>query len=227
MKLIKNRIFLAVLCGVMALVFLLLFAFTNSASDKHITGYRLTGNAVKGSQITETMLVPETVGAYGMNRLLTEKDDILNRYTTSDLPEGQLLFQENVSENPVTEGLQSLGSGRVAYTITSNSAAASMSGKLISGDIVSVYVNGEAGPELPPELTYVEVLFATTTENTDQNDGEKPSDISTVTLLVTPKQALKLTDYEYNAHIHLALAYRGSSEVAQQFIDKQAAAGKE
>lgn len=227
MKIVRNRIFLAVICAALALVFLLVFAGANSTSDKLITGYRLGGNAVKGSQITESMLVPETVGAYGMGQLLTEKEDVLNHYTTSDLLKGQLLFNENVSEIPVSEGLQSLGNGRVAYTVTSNSAAASMSGKLVSGDVVSVYVNREGISELPPELTYVEVLYATTSEGTDQNDGETPSDITTVTLLVTPKQALKLTDYEYNANIHLALAYRGSSEIAQQFIDKQAEAGKE
>ena len=44
---------------------------------------------------------------------------------------------------------------------------------------------------------------------------------STITLLVSVKQATVLANYEESASMHVALVYRGEPEKAQKFLDKQ------
>ena len=118
-----------------------------------------------------------------------------------------------------------------AISITIPSFAGGLSGKLISGDIVSVIAVDykEQGKTLvPEELQYVEVIAVTDSKGNDDEtvtvrpDGEEETELpETVTLLVIPMQANILAELEAEGEIHISLVYRGTAENAQKFISAQ------
>ena len=107
------------------------------------------------------------------------------------------------------------------------SFATGLSGKLESGDIVTVIVadyQGKGETAIPPELQYVEVISVTASSGYDANTGEVVDEKelpSTVTLLVTTEQAKVLAELEQDSELHLALVYRGTPENAAKFIAAQ------
>ena len=115
-------------------------------------------------------------------------------------------------------------------SITIAAFAEGLSGKLKSGDIVSVIAPdylGSGETVIPAELKYVEVIAVTAKSGFDANledtgseeeDKELPS---TVTLLVRPDQSKLLARLEADGEIHLSLVYRGSTEKAKEFIQAQ------
>ena len=133
-----------------------------------------------------------------------------------------------VSENAY---LYNLTGEKRAISITIPSFAGGLSGKLISGDIVSIIAVDykEKGETLvPEELQYVEVIAVTDSKGNDDEtvtvkpDGEEETELpETVTLLVTPGQANILAELEAEGEIHVALVYRGTPENAQKFISAQ------
>lgn len=113
-------------------------------------------------------------------------------------------------------------------SVTIKSFATGLSGKLQSGDIVSVIVadyQGKGETVIPPELQYVEVISVTASTGYDANTGDASTEDkelpSTVTVLVLPEQAKALAELEQDAKIHLALIYRGTQDAAQKFISAQ------
>ena len=113
-------------------------------------------------------------------------------------------------------------------SVTIKSFATGLSGKLQSGDIVSVIVadypeDGETS--IPAELQYVEIISVTASTGYDANTGEAKGDEkelpSTVTFLVLPEQAKVLAELEQDAKLHLSLVYRGTVDGAKQFIEAQ------
>ena len=127
--------------------------------------------------------------------------------------------------------MYSLTGEKRAISITIPSFAGGLSGKLISGDIVSVIAVDykEQGKTLvPEELQYVEVIAVTDSKGNDDEtvtvrpDGEEETEPpETVTLLVTPMQANILAELEAEGEIHISLVYRGTAENAQKFISAQ------
>ena len=115
-----------------------------------------------------------------------------------------------------------------AISITIPSFAGGLSGKLISGDIVSVIAvdykeKGET--VVPEELQYVEVIAVTDSKGNDDEtvtvkpDGEEEVELPET--VVTPVQANILAELEAEGEIHVALVYRGTAENAQKFISAQ------
>ena len=105
-----------------------------------------------------------------------------------------------------------------------------MSGKLKSGDIVSVIAPdylGSGETIIPVELKYVEVIAVTAKSGYDANTGEQMSEEdekelpSTVTILVRPEQSKLLARLEAEGEIHLSLVFRGDADKASEFIKAQ------
>ena len=105
-----------------------------------------------------------------------------------------------------------------------------LSGKLQSGDIVSVIApdyRKQGLTVIPAELQYVEVIAVTANSGYDANTGDTAEEDSekelpgTVTLLVTPEQSRLLAELEADGKLHLSLVYRGEAENAQAFITAQ------
>lgn len=232
MKIFRNRTVVGVLCILLALLicFGVTPLFSRSASEKTEI-VRVTADIKEGDEITAEMVQTVEVGAYNLpSGIMTEKDEVIGKYATADLKVGDYILASKLSNKPAAENayLYSLDGSKYAISVTIKSFATGLSGKLESGDIVSVLVadyKGMGETVIPPELQYVEVISVTASSGYDANTGEAVEDEkelpSTVTLLVTTEQAKVLAGLEQESELHLALVYRGAPENADEFIAAQ------
>ena len=177
------------------------------------------------------MVTTAEVGSYNLpSGLMTVEDNVVGKYAKADLAVGDYILAAKLSEAPAAENayLYNLDGTKQAISVTIKSFATGLSGKLQSGDIVSVIVadypeDGET--TIPAELQYVEIISVTASTGYDANTGEAKGDEkelpSTVTFLVLPEQAKVLAELEQDAKLHLALVYRGTVDGAKQFIEAQ------
>ena len=231
MKIFRNRTVIGVLCILLALIicFGVTPLFSRSASEKTEI-VRVTKDIKEGDEITAEMVQTVEVGAYNLpQNLMTDKKEVVGKYATADLAAGDYILSSKLSAVPAAENayLYNLDGTKQAISVTIKSFAVGLSGKLESGDIVTVIVadyQGKGETAIPPELQYVEVISVTASSGYDANTGEVVDEKelpSTVTLLVTTKQAKVLAELEQDSELHLALVYRGTSENAAKFIAAQ------
>lgn len=237
MKIFRNRTVIGVLCILLALVicFGVTPLFSRSASEKTEI-VRVTKDIKEGDEITAEMVQTVEVGAYNLpQNLMTDKKEVVGKYATADLAAGDYILSSKLSAVPAAENayLYNLDGKKQAISVTIKSFATGLSGKLESGDIVTVIVadyQGKGETAIPPELQYVEVISVTASSGYDANTGEVVDEKelpSTVTLLVTTEQAKVLAELEQDSELHLALVYRGTPENAAKFIAAQDALIKE
>ena len=203
--------------------------FSRSASEKTEI-VRVTMDIKEGDEITAEMVQTVEVGAYNLpQNLMTDKKEVVGKYATADLAAGDYILSSKLSAVPAAENayLYNLDGKKQAISVTIKSFATGLSGKLESGDIVTVIVadyQGKGETAIPPELQYVEVISVTASSGYDANTGEVVDEKelpSTVTLLVTTEQAKVLAELEQDSELHLALVYRGTPENAAKFIAAQ------
>ena len=231
MKIFRNRTVIGVLCILLALIicFGITPIFSRSASEKTEI-VRVTKDIKEGDEITAEMVQTVEVGAYNLpQNLMTDKKEVVGKYATADLVAGDYILSSKLSSVPAAENayLYNLDGTKQAISVTIKSFATGLSGKLESGDIVTVIVadyQGKGETAIPPELQYVEVISVTASSGYDANTGEVVDEKelpSTVTLLVTTEQAKVLAELEQDSELHLALVYRGTPENAAKFIAAQ------
>ena len=231
MKIFRNRTVIGVLCILLALIicFGVTPLFSRSASEKTEI-VRVTMDIKEGDEITAEMVQTVEVGAYNLpQNLMTDKKEVIGKYATADLVTGDYILSSKLSAVPAAENayLYNLDGTKQAISVTIKSFATGLSGKLESGDIVTVIVadyQGKGETAIPPELQYVEVISVTASSGYDANTGEVVDEKelpSTVTLLVTTEQAKVLAELEQDSELHLALVYRGTPENAAKFIAAQ------
>lgn len=231
MKIFRNRTVIGVLCILLALIicFGVTPLFSRSASEKTEI-VRVTKDIKEGDEITAEMIQTVEVGAYNLpQNLMTDKKEVVGKYATADLTAGDYILSSKLSAVPAAENayLYNLDGKKQAISVTIKSFATGLSGKLESGDIVTVIVadyQGKGETAIPPELQYVEVISVTASSGYDANTGEVVDEKelpSTVTLLVTTEQAKVLAELEQDSELHLALVYRGTPENAAKFIAAQ------
>ena len=231
MKIFRNRTVIGVLCILLALIicFGVTPLFSRSASEKTEI-VRVTKDIKEGDEITAAMVQTVEVGAYNLpQNLMTDKKEVVGKYATADLVAGDYILSSKLSAVPAAENayLYNLDGTKQAISVTIKSFATGLSGKLESGDIVTVIVadyQGKGETAIPPELQYVEVISVTASSGYDANTGEVVDEKelpSTVTLLVTTEQAKVLAELEQDSELHLALVYRGTPENAAKFIAAQ------
>ena len=231
MKIFRNRTVIGVLCILLALIicFGVTPLFSRSASEKTEI-IRVTKDIKEGDEITAEMVQTVEVGAYNLpQNLMTDKKEVVGKYATADLVAGDYILSSKLSAVPAAENayLYNLDGTKQAISVTIKSFATGLSGKLESGDIVTVIVadyQGKGETVIPPELQYVEVISVTASSGYDANTGEVVDEKelpSTVTLLVTTEQAKVLAELEQDSELHLALVYRGTPENAAKFIAAQ------
>lgn len=231
MKIFRNRTVIGVLCILLALIicFGVTPLFSRSASEKTEI-VRVTMDIKEGDEITAEMVQTVEVGAYNLpQNLMTDKKEVVGKYATADLAAGDYILSSKLSAVPAAENayLYNLDGTKQAISVTIKSFAVGLSGKLESGDIVTVIVadyQGKGETAIPPELQYVEVISVTASSGYNANTGEVVDEKelpSTVTLLVTTEQAKVLAELEQDSELHLALVYRGTPENAAKFIAAQ------
>lgn len=235
MKLFRSRKFLGFIGLLLAvgICFGLQPAMTK-AENRQVSIVRVTKSIPEGTAITKDMVTTVSVGGYNLPADIIKSDkEVLGKYTTAKLEPGDYILAAKISDKMDSSYLSNLDGEKEAISISIKSFAAGLSGKLQSGDIVSLIVSsyGDAKQTFaPPELRYVKLLAATTDKGHDvdqikkeeEKDEDKENNIpSTLTLLVNPEQATKLVDYETNGKLYATLVYRGSEENSKKYLDIQ------
>lgn len=234
MNFMKNRTMVGILCIVLSLVvcFGITPLFNKSISQKTEI-VRVAKEIKAGDEITKDMVQTVEVGGYNLpENIIKTKDTVVGTYALADLSVGDYILNTKVSQTPAYENayLHYLDGTKQAISLTLKTFAGGLSGKLQSGDIVSVIApdyKGQGMTVIPPELKYVEVISVTAPSGYDANTGEKIKNQderelpSTVTLLVTPEQGNILAELETEGKSHLSLVFRGDSEKAKEFITVQ------
>lgn len=234
MKILKNRTVIGVLCILLSL--LICFGLTplfNASAAHKTTIVRVAREIKAGQEVTADMLENVEVGGYNLpENVIRLPENVVGRYAAADLSIGDYILPAKLSDTPAAENayLYNLNGEMQAVSVTIKSFANGLSGKLQSGDIVSVIApdyKKQGVTIIPPELQYVEVISVTAPSGFDANTGETTEDDarelpSTVTLLVSPEQARILAELEADNKLHLALVYRGEPENAAKFIEAQA-----
>lgn len=236
MKFLRNRTVLGILCIVVAL--LICFVITpmmNRGLSAKTTIVRMKSNVKAGTRVTGKMVETVEVGGYNLpENVVKDTKDIVGKYLVTDLYEGDYVLSEKLSDTPAKENeyLYTLDGKKQAMSVTLNTFAEGVSGKLMSGDIISVIVPDYLGTGetiIPTELKYVEVIAVTAKSGNDANTDPSAKDSeeenkelpSTVTVLVTPEQSKILAMIEADSEMHLSLVYRGDHESAKKFIEAQ------
>ena len=159
-------------------------------------------------------------------------DTVLGKFASADLVPGDYIIGSKIADAPAAENayLYNLTGEQQAMSVSVKSFATGLSGKLISGDIVSIIApdyKKQGVTVIPPELQYMEVIAVTAGSGYDANtveqaDAEEKELPSTVTLLVTPEQSKILAMLEADGALHVSLVYRGDKENAAKFTEAQA-----
>lgn len=237
MSFLKNRTVVGVICILLSL--LICFGLTplfNRAVSQKAEIIRVVQPIRAGDKITESMVQTVEVGGYNLPEdVLRQKESAVGKYATADLAVGDYIIPTKLSDAPAAENayLYNLDGSQQAISVSIKSFAEGLSGKLQSGDIVSVIApdyKQQGQTVVPAELQYVEVISVTASSGYDANTGEVVDEKelpSTVTLLVTTEQAKVLAELEQDSELHLALVYRGTPENASKFIAAQDALIKE
>lgn len=236
MNILKNRTVLGIICIAFSLIICFLITPLFNASTSTLTTIvRIKEDLKIGQEITSKDIETVEVGAYNLpDEVIRKADDIVGKYATSPMIKNEYALSTKISDVPASENayLYGLTGEKRAISVTIPSFAGGLSGKLISGDIVSIIAcdyQEQGETVVPDELQYVEVIAVTDKAGNDEAvteykpDGEEETSLpETVTLLVTPEQANILAELEAEGEIHVALVYRGTPENCAKFIEAQA-----
>lgn len=233
MSFLKNRTVIGVICILLSLVicFAVTPLFNKSISEK--TEIVRVVKAVKtGEEVTADKVKTVEVGGYNLpDDVVRNLDTAIGKFASADLAPGDYILASKIADEPAAENayLYNLTGEKQAISISVKAFANGLSGKLQSGDIVSVIApdyKKQGVTVIPAELQYVEVIAVTANSGYDANTGEQGEDTEkelpgTVTLLVTPEQSKVLAELEADGKAHLSLVYRGNGKGSALFIEAQ------
>ena len=234
MRVLKNRTVIGVICIVLSLIicFVVTPLFQKTMSEKKEI-VRVVKPIRSGEEITADMVKTVEVGSYNLPEdVVKQLDTVIGAFASADLAPGDYILASKIAEEPAAENayLYHLTGEKQAISVTVKAFANGLSGKLKSGDIVSVIApdyKKQGMTVIPAELQYVEVIAVTANSGYDANTGEELEEGAdrelpgTVTLLVTPEQSNVLAELEADGKLHLSLVYRGDAASAGQFIEAQ------
>jgi len=228
----KNRTVIGIVCLVLALVVTFAIApLVNKLSEGKVSIVRMTKDVTQGHMISDGDIEVVKVGGYNLpTNVITSKEKVVGKFATTDIKKGDYLLPTKLTttSDKASDVFRTLNGDKQAISITIQSFAGGLSGKLQNGDIVRlvVYQSNRQKAFIPEEFTYVKVITTTTADGADRDaltvneDGtyELPT---TVTLLVNGTQAKLLVEYENNGKIHAELVYRGDPDIANAFLQAQ------
>lgn len=228
----KNRTIIGIVCIVLALVVTFAVApLVNRMAESRVDIVRMMKDVVQGHQISENDIEVVKVGGYNLPAdVILKKENVVGRFATTDLKAGDYLLPSKLTStsDKANDVFRTLDGTKQAISITIQTFAGGLSGKLQNGDIVQlvVYQQDRTKAIIPGALTYVKVITTTTAEGADKDELTVNEDgtyelPSTVTLLVNQAQAKLLVEYENSGRIHADLVYRGDEATAQKFLDAQ------
>ena len=238
MSFLKNRTVVGIICILLSL--LICFGVTplfNKAVSQKTEIVRVVKEIKAGEEITKEMVQTAEVGGFGLpENVLRQSESVVGKYATADLSVGDYILNTKLSDTPAAENtyLYNLDGTKQAMSVTIKSFANGLSGKLESGDIVSVIAadyKKQGSTVIPAELKYVEVIAVTAGSGYDANQRDAGPDSpsaenekelpATVTLLVSPEQSKVLAELESDGKLHLSLVYRGTPANSAKFTEAQ------
>lgn len=227
----KNRTLIGLLCIVLAvLTTFVISPMVNRMSEGKTETVRFTKDLSQGAQISDADVeVAKLTRSSLPQGFLAKKSDVVGKFANVDLYQGDIATAKKLTTdaNNSVNILNALSGSKVAMSITIKSLANGLSAKLMGGDIISIYVTDKDNKTtVPSTLKYVRVITTTTAGGVDEPDVVENEDgtkalPTTVTVLVSVKQAQQLANFEKNATMHVALVYRGEEKTANKFIAKQ------
>lgn len=228
----KNRTIIGIVCIVLALILTFAIApLVNKMAESRVDIIRMKNDVIQGHQISENDVETVKVGGYNLPaNVILKKESVVGRFATTDLKAGDYLLPSKLTDtsDKAADVFRTLTGDKQAISITIQTFAGGLSGKLQNGDIVQlvVFENTQTKAHIPAALTYVRVITTTTADGADKDELTVNEDgtyelPSTVTLLVNQAQAKLLVEYENKGRIHADLVYRGDEATAQKFLDAQ------
>lgn len=227
----KNRTAIGIVCIVLAVaVTFVVSPIVNNISDKKTEVVRFTADVSHGTEIKDTDVEVVKISNSALpEKAIKDKTAVVGKFATADIFKGDFATESKITDNTNTANdvMASLKGDKVAMSITINSFAGGLLGKLENGDIVSIYVTDkDNNTEVPAALKYVKVITTTTSGGIDENDVVENEDGSfelptTITVLVSVEQAKILVNYEESATMHVAFVYRGDDATAEKFLKAQ------
>lgn len=236
MSFLKNRTVIGVVCIVLAL--LICFGVTplfNKAAAEKTEIVRVVKDINIGDEITADMVKTVEVGGYNLPEdVVKNLDTAVGRFASAGMVPGDYIIASKIADEPAAENvyLYNLTGEKQAISVSVKAFANGLSGKLQSGDIVSIIApdyKKQGSTVIPPELQYVEVIAVTANSGYDANTGEQADEDAdkelpgTVTLLVTPEQSKILAELEAEGKLHVSLVYRGDKVNVAKFVEAQEA----
>lgn len=228
----KNRTIIGIICMVLAVAITFLISpVVNNLTSDTTRVIRLAKDVKQGSPITdEDIEVVKVKTDTKPKGIIVKKNEVIGKYAASNLFAGDYFTKAKLSgeANTADDVFATLDGSKIAVSVTIDTFAAGLSGKLQNGDIISLIVTpkGETESVIPAELKYVKVVTTTTSGGIDNDSVVKNEDgsyelPSTITVLVNERQAKLLALYEKNADMQVALVYRGDKKTANKFLAKQ------
>ena len=227
----KNRTLIGLLCIILAvLVTFVVSPVVNKMSEGKTDAVRFTKDISQGSQISDKDIeIAKLTRSSLPQGFFAKKADVVGKFANADLFQGDVATAKKLTTdaNNTVNVLNALTGSKVAMSITIKSFANGLSAKLMGGDIISIYVTDKDNKTtVPSTLKYVKVITTTTAGGVDEPDVVENEDgtkalPTTVTVLVSVKQAQQLANFEKNATMHVALVFRGEEKTANKFIAKQ------
>lgn len=228
----KNRTIIGIICIIVAVIISFVIApLINNVTSGAVSTVRLNQDVKQGSVITETMLEEIEINKDALSKdSISEKSHIVGKFAASNLYSGDVITKAKLTEdgNTADDVFSSLDGSNVAISVTVDSLASGLSGKLQNGDIISFIItrNDTNQATTPPQLRYMKVVTTTTADGIDKNEIIKNDDgsfelPSTITVLANNEQAKLLAEYEGTTNIHVALVYRGDKDTANKFLNIQ------
>lgn len=225
--------------GIISIVLAAVIAFiavpaVTSKTNSTCEIVRVKSYIARGRQITADDIETVTVGEYNLPATIAKKmEDVVGTYAASEFYPGDYVLAGKISSIPVSSDLtlNEIPDGKLAISITAKTLAAALSDKLQAGDIIRFYHYNEDDGEQPvadiEELRFVKVLSITDADGLDVDytapleEDEEKQQTATLTVLVSPEQAVLLTRYENEGILHVALINRGNEELAQELLERQ------
>ena len=230
-KFIKNRYVIFALCLILAgVIAFVIVPKSNKNMAELVDVVKVTRQIEKNTQITEDMLEIKQLPKQAVTEnTITDKKKIIGKVASVQLlPEDNLVMQKFTDISSVSDkALYEMdGSEKLAISVTVDSLASSVSGKIMPGDVVSVYgfLNETKMLSEYTDLQYVEVIGVSnssaeelSTRNADSETDSSDKVIpSTVTLSVNRNQAQELVVLENTSNIHIVFVGRG--EISRKLL---------
>ena len=225
-KYFKNRYVIFALCLILSgIIAFVIVPKANKNMGDAVNVVKVIKRIEKNTQISEDMLEIKQLPKIAVSdNVITDKSAIIGKAAAVTLyPEDNLIPQKFISLDSVGDKAfyDMDNTEQIAVSVTVSSLASSVSGKIMPGDVVSVYGFITETKTLAEytDLLYLEVIGVsnanaeelserTSGSETDSSDKVIPA---TVTLSVNRNQAQELIMLENTSSLHIVFVGRGET----------------